>query len=295
MIKCQFCTDNFKSQKISIDIRPYTEKDVLYFFEFKPQKEDMEEPTLLNDTNLHFFKFGVTSNLIQRQKNYGNTYRLDKCFIYNSGYLKSLAEKYIKQVVFDMNLKFFYKNSLECMMCSYEKLEEIYKIMEKHSKIEITDIKLEEKKHNEPNTTFVCELCSSLFKNKYNLKKHQILSKRCKSANTIAETFKCLVCETEFFEKSLFANHLVESKCIEIHVKNSSNEINRLHKQINNLMLKITNFNSQINNITTINNTIPQYIDPTELNSTCNQTYEGFDQELNIHVIIESASPVRPL
>ncbi len=121
------------SQRIRIDTRPYSEKAILYCFEFKPVEEYMKQPELLEDTNLHFFKFGVTDDINERQSSHGNDYRLDKCFIYKSRNEASLGEKYLKYIVSDMDLKFFYKKSLECMMCSYDKLEEIYKIMEEHS------------------------------------------------------------------------------------------------------------------------------------------------------------------
>ena len=123
----------YEEKRLSLDIQPYLAKDIVYFFEFIPDKKDLFEPELLKDKNIHFFEFGVTSNIQQRQSSYGTGYRLDKGFIYKTGYLASLGESYVKKLVNDLNLKLVYKNKIECMRCSYEELEEIYNLMTKHS------------------------------------------------------------------------------------------------------------------------------------------------------------------
>ena len=123
----------YEEKRLSLDIQPYLAKDIVYFFEFTPCEKDLDDPELLKDKNIHFFEFGVTSNIQQRQSSYGPCYRLDKGFIYKTGYLASLGESYVKKIVNDLNLKLVYKNKIECMRCSYEELEEIYNLMTKHS------------------------------------------------------------------------------------------------------------------------------------------------------------------
>ena len=123
----------YEEKRLSLDIQPYLAKDIVYFFEFIPNEKDLVESELLKDKNIHFFEFGVTSNIQQRQISYGSGYRLDKGFIYKTGYLASLGESYVKKIVTDMNLKLGYKNKIECMKCTYDELERIYELMDKHS------------------------------------------------------------------------------------------------------------------------------------------------------------------
>ena len=123
----------YEEKRLSLDIQPYLVKDIVYFFEFIPNEKDLVAPELLKDENIHFFEFGVTSNIQQRQISYGSGHRLDKGFIYKTGYLASLGESYVKKIVSDMNLKLGYKNKIECMRCTYEELEKIYELMDKHS------------------------------------------------------------------------------------------------------------------------------------------------------------------
>lgn len=136
----------YEEKRLSLDIQPYLAKDLVYFFEFIPNKDDLEEPELLSDINIHFFEFGVTSNIQKRQSAYGSGYRLDKVFVYQSGFLASLGESYVKKLVIDLKLKLAYKNKIECLRCSYEDLEKIYELMLKHSsyKNEILDKEYEE-------------------------------------------------------------------------------------------------------------------------------------------------------
>ena len=123
-------------KRISLDIQPYLFKDILYFFEFKPHTVNGKK--ILEDDNIHYFEFGVTSNIKQRQSGYGTGYRLDKVFVYDTGYKNSLAESYIKKIVEDLGLKFKYKNKksknkTECMKCTYSKLKEVYNLMLEHN------------------------------------------------------------------------------------------------------------------------------------------------------------------
>lgn len=122
-----------EQKRLSLDIQPYLFKDVLYFFEFKPDAEFLHDKSTLENENIHYFEFGVTSNIQQRQSSYGSGYRLDKVFVYDSGFKSSLAESHVKKLVLDMNLKLNYKNKFECMKCTYEELENMYTEMLDHN------------------------------------------------------------------------------------------------------------------------------------------------------------------
>jgi hypothetical protein len=137
--------------RISIDIQPYLTSDVIYFFEFHPKDEETEE-------NIHYFEYGTTSNIQQRHTSYGKNYRLDKVFVYKNRYLASVGEKYLKQIITDLKLRYLYKNKLECMKSSYTDLEKVYEIMEKHC------IYSKEEKLNKSNEMEKYNLISSLFK-----------------------------------------------------------------------------------------------------------------------------------
>ena len=124
---------NITEKRLSLDIQPYLLKDVLYIFEFKPNIEDMLTPNTLHNKNIHYFEFGISSDIQKRQNNYGLNYRLDKIFVYDARYKISLAEKYVKKLVIDLDLKFKYKNKIECMQCTYEELDYIYTLIDKHN------------------------------------------------------------------------------------------------------------------------------------------------------------------
>ena len=122
-----------EQKRLSLDIQPYLFKDVLYFFEFKPDAEFLDDKSTLENENIRYFEFGVTSNIQQRQSGYSRGYRLDKVFVYDSGFKSSLAESHVKKLVLDMNLKLNYKNKFECMKCTYEELENMYTQMLDHN------------------------------------------------------------------------------------------------------------------------------------------------------------------
>jgi hypothetical protein len=144
-------TKNEEEYRISIDIQPYLTSDVIYFFEFHPKDEETEE-------NVHYFEYGTTSNIKQRHTSYGKNYRLDKVFVYKNRYLASVGEKYLKQIITDLKLRYLYKNKLECMKSSYTNLDKVYEIMEKHCTYS------KEEKLNSGNEMEKYNLISSLFK-----------------------------------------------------------------------------------------------------------------------------------
>lgn len=144
-------TKNEEEYRISIDIQPYLTSDVIYFFEFQRKDEEIEE-------NMHYFEYGTTSNIQQRHTSYGKNYRLDKVFVYKNRYLASIGEKYLKQIITDLKLRYLYKNKLECMKSTYTNLEKVYDIMEKHCEYS------KEEKLNKGNEMEKYNLISSLFK-----------------------------------------------------------------------------------------------------------------------------------
>ena len=124
--------DIFQTTRLSLDYQQHLGKDVLYFFEFTPDRDGLKDPTLLDNKELHFFEFGVSSNIQQRVSGYGNSYRLDKVFEYTSGFKTSLAEKYTKNIVLDLDLKLCYKNKMECFTATYNDLDKLYELISKH-------------------------------------------------------------------------------------------------------------------------------------------------------------------
>jgi len=187
----------YEEKRLSLDIQPYLIKDIVYFFEFIPIEKDLVNPELLKDKNIHFFEFGVTSNIQQRQLSYGSGYRLDKGFIYKTGYLASLGESYVKKIVNDMNLKLGYKNKIECMRCSYEELEEIYELMDKHSSFVKEEPIYETKNSN-------LEIQKLELEFKYKLE-HNKLEFQCKNdkRQDIIKLFKENILSFEQFEKCI--------------------------------------------------------------------------------------------
>jgi len=127
--------DIFETQRVSLDYQHHLGKDVLYFFEFIPDRNGLEDPTLLDNKELHFFEFGFTSNIQQRtsSSDYPRpNYRLDKLFVYDSGFKTSLAEKYTKNICYDLGLKIDYFKKKECLKATYKDLEKLYDLISKH-------------------------------------------------------------------------------------------------------------------------------------------------------------------
>ena len=189
----------YEEKRLSLDIQPYLAKDIVYFFEFIPNEKDLTEPELLKDKNIHFFEFGVTSNIQQRQLSYGSSYRLDKGFIYKTGYLASLGESYVKKIIADMNLKLVYKNKIECMRCSYEELEEIYELMDKHSSFVKEEPIYETNNYNLEIQRLELELKYKLEHDKLEFQKDKDNDKR----QDIIKLFKENILSFEQFEKCL--------------------------------------------------------------------------------------------
>ncbi len=129
---------------ISLDYRPYVRKDVVYIYGFKPCLKFTETDygiLLLKDKNKHFFEFGQSSNIEQRDKSHScdknklNT-RLLKCIQFKNGFDSSQAEKQLKKIILDMGLKIDYLTSQETFLATYDELEFIYNKMVESSSID---------------------------------------------------------------------------------------------------------------------------------------------------------------
>ncbi len=120
--------------KLSVDIRPYLNKDVLYFYGYEPTESS--KSVLIDGKN--YYEFGVSSNIEQRDKTHRADKnkckpRLDKCIVYKSRSDLSRGEKFLKNILVDMNLKIDYLNSNECFIATDEELAVVYERMYQHS------------------------------------------------------------------------------------------------------------------------------------------------------------------
>ena len=122
--------------KLSINMEPYTNTDIVYSIEFKPVLEGLHVPV---DINRNYYTLGQTSNIEHRFNQYSSDKqytkaRLDMCLNYQNGYLASKGEKYFKNIVKDMDLKVKYYNKSECFMATEKELQELYKLVANHNK-----------------------------------------------------------------------------------------------------------------------------------------------------------------
>jgi len=123
--------DIYSKKRLSLDYQENICKDVLYVFEFQPE---ICEVSIEDENDIHYFEFGVTSDIKQRSNAYGTGYRLDRVFEYSNGSKTSLAEKYVKNITRDLGMTFEYKKKTECIKCKYEGLEKLYALIEEHNR-----------------------------------------------------------------------------------------------------------------------------------------------------------------
>jgi hypothetical protein len=123
--------DIYSKKRLSLDYQENICKDVLYVFEFQPE---IGEVSIEDKNDIHYFEFGVTSDIKQRSNAYGTGYRLDRVFEYSNGSKTSLAEKYVKNITRDLGMTFEYKKKTECIKCKYEGLEKLYALIEEHNR-----------------------------------------------------------------------------------------------------------------------------------------------------------------
>jgi 5-carboxymethyl-2-hydroxymuconate isomerase len=114
--------------KIAIDLRPYDKKDVLYFGIFEASNVIELEKELPEDVML--CKFGVSSNITMRNGSHESGKQFPKFRIVHvvkagSRNDVSVAEKHVKRVVTQMDLRINYGNSKECFMATEEQLRQV--------------------------------------------------------------------------------------------------------------------------------------------------------------------------
>ena len=104
---------NTTEKKLSIDMEPYHEKDVLYIYNVDPK----EELNIQIPQDKHCYEFGVTSNIKQRDSAYNNDkcydkVRLDRIVEYKDRNSLARGEKRIKTIVKDLGLKLEVKKNV---------------------------------------------------------------------------------------------------------------------------------------------------------------------------------------
>ena len=124
--------ETIQEQRLSIGIEPYLTNDITYIFEFIPEKENLKNPNLLDDENIHYFEIGVTSDIKERKKAYSG-YKLLKVFVYSSRQKAAMAESYMKNIVVELKMTLEYKNKKECMFGTYEDLDRFIEIISEHN------------------------------------------------------------------------------------------------------------------------------------------------------------------
>ena len=121
-------------KKLSIDMEPYHEKDVLYIYNVNPK----EELNIQIPQDKHCYEFGVTSNIKQRDSAYNNDkcydkVRLDRIVEYKDRNSLARGEKRIKTIVKDLGLKLEVKNKKECFIANKDEYDRIYDNIIEHS------------------------------------------------------------------------------------------------------------------------------------------------------------------
>ncbi len=132
--KFQSIITNTTEKKLSIDMDPYHEKDVLYIYNVNPK----EELNIQIPEDKECYEFGVTSNIKQRDNSYNNDkcydkVRLDRIVEYKDRHSLTSGEKRVKNIVKDLGLKLEIKNKKECFMATKDEYDRIYDNIIEHS------------------------------------------------------------------------------------------------------------------------------------------------------------------
>jgi hypothetical protein len=161
-------------KKLSIDMEPFHEKDVLYIYNVNPK----EELKIQIPDDKDCYEFGVTSNIKQRDSAYNSDkcydkVRLDKLIEYKNRNSLASGEKRIKNIVKDLGLKLAVKNKKECFMANKDEFDRIYDNIIDHSKSindkSINEKSINEKSINEKCTTKVDKKFSTIELEKYRI------------------------------------------------------------------------------------------------------------------------------
>ena len=156
-------------KKLSIDMEPFHEKDVLYIYNVNPK----EELNIQIPDDKDCYEFGVTSNIKQRDSAYNSDkcydkVRLDKLIEYKNRNSLASGEKRIKNIVKDLGLKLAVKNKKECFMANKDEFDRIYDNIIDHSK-SINDKSINDKSINDKCTTKVDKEFSTIELEKYRI------------------------------------------------------------------------------------------------------------------------------
>jgi hypothetical protein len=126
-------------RRLGLNTQSYERKDVVYSLEFEPDKDVDINWENAEDEGRRYYKFGVTSDINSRLRKHESDreftrVRLDKCFIYNSGYNTSRGEKKMKRILDDMDIRIKYGKKNECFVATDDELKIVYKQMCDHRK-----------------------------------------------------------------------------------------------------------------------------------------------------------------
>jgi predicted GIY-YIG superfamily endonuclease len=121
------------TNKIRFDLDPYTEKDVIYFYQVVPKLEYAVE-----NEERDFYEFGVTSDIVKRDIAYTNDKHYEKVklknvIVYGDRNKASRGEKRIKNIIVDLDIKAVIGKKKECFMATLDELDSIYKQAVEHS------------------------------------------------------------------------------------------------------------------------------------------------------------------
>jgi hypothetical protein len=146
--------EDLLTNKIRFDLDPYTEKDVIYFYQVVPKLEYAVE----NKEERDLYEFGVTSDIVKRDIAYNNDKHYEKVklknvIVYGDRNKASRGEKRIKNIIVDLDIKAVIGKKKECFMATLDELDSIYKQAVEHSgklntkKLEDSNMEMEMEKY----------------------------------------------------------------------------------------------------------------------------------------------------
>ena len=137
-------TKDLYPQRMSIDHRPYENKDVFYIGVFDPVPENVKCEL---EEGQECFKFGVTHNVKTRNADHKRTL-LNFRFVYlydsGDGNRRSMIETRVKEMVVDRGLKLDYNDSREMFFANHNQYEELVSRIEE---LQYVEIKAEDQKN----------------------------------------------------------------------------------------------------------------------------------------------------
>jgi predicted GIY-YIG superfamily endonuclease len=128
---------------------PFYGKDVIYIYNFLPVGDiDYKYKKLLETKKC--FEFGVSSDIEERNQKHRNDKTKNKpilveIFKFVNRYTAAKVESDLKKLIIDLELKFEYKNKVECFMADNEELNYIIKKLKDLQDVKIEDTLIENK------------------------------------------------------------------------------------------------------------------------------------------------------